>query len=74
MICFQIYKKLEDGTFSADEIGADGLKTSGSRAMDAYRMKQSGATATFDPTRGGAQVGQPTQTCFIVVHGINVHA
>lgn len=54
----QVHKKLADGTFGAEE-GADegsGLKTSGSRAMDAYRMKQTGATATFDPTRGGAKV------------------
>lgn len=53
----QVHKKLADGTFGAEEAGADGgLKTSGSRAMDAYRMKQTGAAATYDPTRGGAQV------------------
>lgn len=52
----QVHQKLADGTFGAEEAGADGLKTSGSRAMDAYRMKQTGATATFDPTRGGAKV------------------
>ncbi|CAM9194322.1 unnamed protein product, partial [Discosporangium mesarthrocarpum] len=51
-----IYKKLEDGTFGAEEGGDGKLQTSGSRAMDAYRMRTSGATATFDPTRGGAQV------------------
>ncbi|CAM9483398.1 unnamed protein product [Ectocarpus fasciculatus] len=52
-----VHKKLADGTFGAEEGGGDGgLKTSGSRAMDAYRMKQTGATATFDPTRGGAKV------------------
>lgn len=71
---FQIYKKLEDGTFGADEEGADGLKTSGSRAMDAYRMKQTGATATFDPTRGGAQVGQPPQIYFVFHTRLDVHA
>eukprot|EP00903_Cladosiphon_okamuranus_P007130 g6927.t1 len=53
-----VHKKLADGTFGLEE-GAEagnGLKTSGSRAMDAYRMKQTGAWATFDPTRGGAKV------------------
>lgn len=55
----QVHKKLADGTFGAEEGGAEGgLKTSGSRAMDAYRMKQTGATATFDPTRGGAKVNR----------------
>ncbi|CAM9234084.1 unnamed protein product, partial [Ascophyllum nodosum] len=51
-----VHKKIAEGTFGSEEAGADGLKTSGSRAMDAYRMRQTGATATFDPTREGAQV------------------
>lgn len=57
-LLWQVHKKLADGTFGAEEgeDAGDGLKTSGSRAMDAYRMKQTGATATFDPTRGGAKV------------------
>lgn len=54
----QVHTKLAEGTFGLEEgeEAGDGLKTSGSRAMDAYRMKQTGATATFDPTRGGAKV------------------
>ena len=57
MLSNQVHKKLADGTFGLEEgeEAGDGLKTSGSRAMDAYRMKQTGATATFDPTRGGAK-------------------
>lgn len=59
MVLNQVHKKLAEGTFGLEEgeDAGDGLKTSGSRAMDAYRMKQTGATATFDPTRGGAKVG-----------------
>lgn len=58
MLLNQVHKKLAEGTFGLEEgeEAGDGLKTSGSRAMDAYRMKQTGATATFDPTRGGAKV------------------
>lgn len=56
LLRFQIHKKLQDGTFGADEEGEEGtLKTSGSRAMDAYRMQQTGAKVVYDPTRG-AQV------------------
>ncbi|CAM9702387.1 unnamed protein product, partial [Sphacelaria rigidula] len=51
-----IYKKLEDGTFGADEESGGALKTSGSRAMDAYRLSKTGAAGMYDPTRGGAQV------------------